>query len=54
MTYTTDMGSGAMIYIQSFIKTGSGVQKLLGRTDGKVISKAYLYFFKIKKVGSKQ
>jgi hypothetical protein len=24
------MGSGAMMYIQSFIKTGSGIQKLVG------------------------
>jgi hypothetical protein len=25
-----EMGSGAMIYIPSFIKTGSGIQKLIG------------------------
>jgi hypothetical protein len=25
------MGSGAIIYIQSFIKIGSGIQKLIGR-----------------------
>jgi hypothetical protein len=25
-----EMGSVAMIYIQSFIKTGSGIQKLIG------------------------
>jgi hypothetical protein len=24
------MGSGAMIYVPSFIKTGSGIQKLMG------------------------
>jgi hypothetical protein len=37
------MGSGAMIYIPSFIKIGSGIQKLRGGgeyrdTDSKVIS----------------
>jgi hypothetical protein len=31
MKYTTEMGSDAMIYIPSFIKIGSGIQKLLGR-----------------------
>jgi hypothetical protein len=30
MKYTVEMGSGAMIYIPSFIKTGSGIQKLIG------------------------
>jgi hypothetical protein len=29
MKYTVGMGSGAMIYIPSFIKTGSGIQKLI-------------------------
>jgi hypothetical protein len=36
-----DIGSGAMIYVPSFIKTGAGIQKLLGGgdiTDSKVIS----------------
>jgi hypothetical protein len=36
------MGSGAVIYLPSFIKIGSGVQKLIGRihthTDSNVIS----------------
>jgi hypothetical protein len=31
MKYDVDMGSGAMIYISSFITTGSGIQKLTGR-----------------------
>jgi hypothetical protein len=31
MKYALEMGSGAMIYIPSFIKIGSAVQKLLGR-----------------------
>jgi hypothetical protein len=48
MKYVVEMGSGAMIYIQSFIKTGSGIQKLMGgggrrmhmqtHTDSKMIS----------------
>jgi hypothetical protein len=29
MKYTVQMGSGAMIYIPSFIKIGSGIQKLM-------------------------
>jgi hypothetical protein len=29
MKYAVEMGSGAMIYIPSFIKIGSGIQKLL-------------------------
>jgi hypothetical protein len=30
MKYAVEMGSGAMIYISSFIKIGSGVLKLIG------------------------
>jgi hypothetical protein len=30
MKYTVEMGSSAMIYIPSFIKTGSAIQKLRG------------------------
>jgi hypothetical protein len=30
MKYAVEMGSGAMIYIPSFIKIGSDVQKLIG------------------------
>jgi hypothetical protein len=35
MKYVVEMGSGAMIYIPSFIKTGSGIPKLIaaGYTD---------------------
>jgi hypothetical protein len=29
MKYAVEMGSGAMIYIPSFIQTGSGIQKLV-------------------------
>jgi hypothetical protein len=31
MKYAVEMGSGAMIYTPSFIKIGSGIQKLMGR-----------------------
>jgi hypothetical protein len=34
MKYPVDMGSGAMMYIPSFIKFGSSIQKLLGRGWG--------------------
>jgi hypothetical protein len=30
MKYAVEMGSGAMICTPSFIKTGSGIQKLMG------------------------
>jgi hypothetical protein len=30
MKYAAEMGSGAMIYIPSFIKIGSAIQKLIG------------------------
>jgi hypothetical protein len=30
MKYATEMDSGAMKYISSFIKTGSGIQNLIG------------------------
>jgi hypothetical protein len=50
------MGLGAVIYVPSFIKIGSGVQKLIGgihrhthRQQRDLIS--LLYFFKIGKVG---
>jgi hypothetical protein len=30
MKYAVEMGSGTMAYIPSFIKIGSGIQKLMG------------------------
>jgi hypothetical protein len=30
MQYAAEMGSGAIIYIPSFIKIGSAIQKLMG------------------------
>jgi hypothetical protein len=51
MKYAAEMGSGAMIYI----KIGSGIRNLIGishrHTGSLAISKAYFYFFKIRKVG---
>jgi hypothetical protein len=40
MKYAVKMGSGAMIYVPSLIKIGSGIQKLMGGgdTDSKVMS----------------
>jgi hypothetical protein len=40
MTYAVEMGSGAMIFVPSFIKTGLDIQKVLGHMhiDSKVIS----------------
>jgi hypothetical protein len=42
MRYAVEMGSGAMICIESFIKIGSGIQKLIGwlhrHTDRKEIA----------------
>jgi hypothetical protein len=50
------MGSGVVIYVPSFIKVGSGVQKLIRgihthRQQRDLIS--LLYFFKIRKVSQK-
>jgi hypothetical protein len=42
--YAVEMGSGAMIYVPSFIKPGSGIQKLVGihrHKDRTEIAKAY-------------
>jgi hypothetical protein len=43
MKYADEMGSVAVLYIPSFIKIGSGIQKLMGgiQTDKMVIAKAY-------------
>jgi hypothetical protein len=60
------MGSGAMIYISSFIKIGSGIQKLMGESaiprhtkrrrdkqHGDRSSLLSFFFFKIRKLGYK-
>jgi hypothetical protein len=33
MNYAVEMGSGAMIYIPSFIRNGLGIQQLMGEDD---------------------
>jgi hypothetical protein len=41
MKYAIEVGSGVMTYIPSFMKTGSGIEKLMGGggfTDSKAIS----------------
>jgi hypothetical protein len=48
MKYAVEMGSGAMIYIPSFINIGSGIQKLMGDTQthiqhGNIIS-IFIFF----------
>jgi hypothetical protein len=56
MKYAVGTGSGAVIYIPSFIKTGSGIQKLMkGNTQthsqyDDLISVLKFLFFKIMKV----
>jgi hypothetical protein len=60
MKNAIEMGSGAMIYISSFIMIGSSIKKLLGgdmhtdiqthRQQGDLIS-LLLFFLKIRKVG---
>jgi hypothetical protein len=48
MIYAVEMGSGAMTYIPSFMKIGSGIQNLTGRdsqTDSMEI--ALVYFTKV-------
>jgi hypothetical protein len=52
MKYAVEIGSGVIIYIASFVKIGSVIQKLGGgggthaETDSKVISKASFIFSK--------
>jgi hypothetical protein len=50
MKDAVEMGSGAMVYIPSFIKIGSGIRKLIGgilrHTDSIQIAYAYFYFSK--------
>jgi hypothetical protein len=56
MKYVVEMYSGAMIYISSFIKIGSAIQKLIRgihrqtdrQTDRREIAEAYFYFFQNK------
>jgi hypothetical protein len=58
MKYAVEMGSDAIIYIPSVIKTVSGIQKLMGWAWGgihsMVISQTYFYLLKIRKSAEKQ
>jgi hypothetical protein len=57
MKYAVETSSGAMIYIPSFIKTGGGIQKLMGgdlrthKQHGDLIS--LFLFFQNKESGPK-
>jgi hypothetical protein len=56
MKYVVEMGSGAMVYIPSFINTCSGIQTLIGgihRQHGDIISLflAYLPYFEKNSLG---
>jgi hypothetical protein len=57
MKYAVEMGSGAMIYIPSFINIGSGIQKLRvdSQTDRhrKYYNPISLLFFSKKELGLK-
>jgi hypothetical protein len=41
MEYAVEMGSGAMIYIPSFMKSDLGIQKLLGRITTRTTWRSY-------------
>jgi hypothetical protein len=47
MNYAVEMGSGAMIYISSLFKIGSGIQKLISRefTDTQIALRLHKYRF---------
>jgi hypothetical protein len=54
MKYAVGMGSGEIIYIQSFIKIGSGIQNLMGggggthrHTDSTEIAKVFFDSFSL-------
>jgi hypothetical protein len=59
MKYAVEMGSGAMICIPSFIKTGPGIQKLMSGGDTQTLSQqvdivSLLSFFENKESGLKR
>jgi hypothetical protein len=45
MKYVTEMGSGAMMHIPSFIKTGSAIQKLTGEIHTQVARSSHMPTF---------
>jgi hypothetical protein len=42
--YAIEMGSSAMIFIPSFVKIGSGIQKLIGGIHRHTAWRSYTYF----------
>jgi hypothetical protein len=53
MLYAVEMDSGAMIYIPSFIKIGSGIQKTHRQRGDLTSLLLFFIFFKIRKEGYK-
>jgi hypothetical protein len=54
MKYPVEMGSGGMMYIPSFIKIGSGIQRLMGWAETQVTwlsHKPMFILFKIREEG---
>jgi hypothetical protein len=51
MKYAIKMGSGAMIYMPSFIEIGSGNQYTGTQTGWRSLKPTLIFFFKIRKVG---
>jgi hypothetical protein len=57
MKYAAEIGSGARTYIPSFIKIGSGIQKLIWGIHTHTHTHTqhnYLFLFKIRKIGRKE
>jgi hypothetical protein len=54
MKYAAEVVSGAVIYIPSVIKIGSGMQKLMGEGDSQIdrmeIAYSNFQFFKIREI----
>jgi hypothetical protein len=53
MKYAAEMGSSAMIYMPSFVKIGSAIQKLMEGGEQRGESISLLLFFKIRKYANK-
>jgi hypothetical protein len=54
MNYAAEMGSGAMIYIRSFINIGSGIRKSMEGIQRQTAWRSHkptFIFFKIREVG---
>jgi hypothetical protein len=45
MMHAVEMGSGAMIYIPSFLKTGSDIEKLIGQIHRAGLSHKHTFIF---------